>query len=120
MVRWTHASPASSKALLTSTGEGALRYGFDCLKGVSAAAERQLAARLSSQGARGGRDRSLATHQSREAIDKHCLGINLLLISFEFVALAIPSSQSFFNTGLDPISAIVGAIILVVLVLINV
>jgi hypothetical protein len=53
-------------------------------------------------------------------MDKRRLGINLLLISLAFVALAHTVLAVIFNTGLGPISAVGGAIVLVVLVLINV
>lgn len=53
-------------------------------------------------------------------MDERRLGINLLFISLEFVALAHIILAVIFNTGLGPISAVGGVIILVVLVLINV
>jgi hypothetical protein len=121
-----HASPASSTASLTTAGGSALREGSIACEETqpSTAMPTQRGswqARSSShyEGAPG-RDRPLAMPPSREAMDKRRLGINLLLISLEFVALAHTILAVIFNTGLGPISAIGGAIVLVVLALINV
>lgn len=53
-------------------------------------------------------------------MDKRRLGVTLLLISLEFVAIAHTILAVIFNTGLAPISVVVGGLILVMLALMNV
>ena len=85
------------------------------------AARRPLAGVLtvSRHGSSGGQGQTVSPPPARAAMDKRRLGITLLLISLEFGALAHTILAVIFNTGLGPLSAVGGGIILVVLVLIN-